>query len=104
MSTIRDEILAANAAYARSFGDKGKLAMPPARRFAVLTCMYARLDPARFAGLAEGDAHVVRNAGGRASCGPAGWWSCRRPPGPGRPPDRRVRSTGSGALRPRTGC
>jgi hypothetical protein len=41
--------------------------MPPARRFAVLTCMDARLDPARFAGLAEGDAHVIRNAGGRAS-------------------------------------
>ena len=67
MSAIRDEILAANAAYARNFGDKGKLAMPPARRFAVLTCMDARLDPARLAGLAEGDAHVVRNAGGRAS-------------------------------------
>lgn len=67
MSTIRDEVLAANAAYAKNFGDKGKLAMPPARRFAVLTCMDARLDPARFAGLAEGDAHVVRNAGGRAS-------------------------------------
>ncbi len=49
------------------FGEKGKLAMPPARRFAVLTCMDARLDPAKFAGLAEGDAHVIRNAGGRAS-------------------------------------
>jgi carbonic anhydrase len=43
------------------------IAMPPARRFAVLTCMDARLDPAKFAGLAEGDAHVIRNAGGRAS-------------------------------------
>lgn len=41
--------------------------MPPARRFAVLTCMDARLDPAKYAGLAEGDAHVIRNAGGRAS-------------------------------------
>ena len=41
--------------------------MPPARGFAVLTCMDARLDPAKFAGLAEGDAHVIRNAGGRAS-------------------------------------
>ena len=41
--------------------------MPPARRFAILTCMDARLDPAKFAGLAEGDAHVIRNAGGRAS-------------------------------------
>src|ERR1700751_5390474 len=67
MSKIRDEVLAANTAYAASFGDKGKLAMPPARRFAVLTCMDARLDPAKFAGLAEGDAHVIRNAGGRAS-------------------------------------
>ncbi|HSN91110.1 MAG TPA: carbonic anhydrase [Anaeromyxobacteraceae bacterium] len=67
MSTIRDEVLAANAAYASGFGEKGKLAMPPARRFAILTCMDARLDPARYAGLAEGDAHVIRNAGGRAS-------------------------------------
>ena len=67
MSQIRSEVLAANAAYAASFGDKAKLAMPPARRFAVLTCMDARLDPAKFAGLAEGDAHVIRNAGGRAS-------------------------------------
>src|ERR1700676_4092479 len=67
MSKIRDEVLAANVGYAASFGDKGKLAMPPARRFAVLTGMDARLDPAKFAGLAEGDAHVIRNAGGRAS-------------------------------------
>jgi carbonic anhydrase len=41
--------------------------MPPARHFAILTCMDARLDPAKYAGLAEGDAHVIRNAGGRAS-------------------------------------
>src|SRR5690625_201484 len=41
--------------------------MPPRRRFAILTCMDARLDPAKFSGLAEGDAHVIRNAGGRAS-------------------------------------
>ncbi|HEU4386091.1 MAG TPA: carbonic anhydrase [Anaeromyxobacteraceae bacterium] len=67
MSPIEKQVLAANAAYASNFGDKGKLAMPPARHFAVLTCMDARLDPARFAGLAEGDAHVVRNAGGRVS-------------------------------------
>lgn len=67
MSKIFDEVMAANSEYAASFGDKGKLAMPPARRFAVLTCMDARLDPAKFAGLAEGDAHVIRNAGGRAS-------------------------------------
>lgn len=67
MSQVLDEVLAANAAYAASFGDKGKLPMPPGRHFAVLTCMDARLDPAKFAGLAEGDAHVIRNAGGRAS-------------------------------------
>jgi carbonic anhydrase len=67
MSTILKEVLAANAAYVENFGEKGKLALPPARHFAVLTCMDARLDPAKYAGLAEGDAHVIRNAGGRAS-------------------------------------
>jgi len=65
--SIRDEVLEANEAYAADFGDKGELALPPARRFAILTCMDARLDPARYAGLHEGDAHVIRNAGGRAS-------------------------------------
>ena len=67
MSQVHDEVLSANAAYAASFGHKAALALPPARRFAILTCMDARLDPAKFAGLAEGDAHVIRNAGGRAS-------------------------------------
>jgi carbonic anhydrase len=67
MSQVLDEVLAANAAYAAEFGDKGNLALPPARGFAILTCMDARLDPAKYAGLAEGDAHVIRNAGGRAS-------------------------------------
>lgn len=67
MSKIVQEVLAANQRYASDFGDKAKLAMPPARHFAVLTCMDARLDPAKFAGLAEGDAHIIRNAGGRAS-------------------------------------
>jgi carbonic anhydrase len=67
MSKILDEVLAANKSYSKKFGDKSKLPMPPARHFAVLTCMDARLDPAKFAGLAEGDAHVIRNAGGRAS-------------------------------------
>src|SRR5216110_398804 len=67
MSKIRDEVLAANQRYAQSFGDKAKLALPPARGFAILTCMDARIDPAKLAGLAEGDAHVIRNAGGRAS-------------------------------------
>ncbi|WP_428609391.1 beta-class carbonic anhydrase [Sedimenticola sp.] len=67
MSQVKDEVLSANARYAGDFGDKGSLPMPPGRRFAILTCMDARLDPAKFAGLAEGDAHVIRNAGGRAS-------------------------------------
>jgi len=67
MSKILSEVLEANAKYSANFGEKGKLALPPARRFAILTCMDARLDPAKFAGLAEGDAHVIRNAGGRAS-------------------------------------
>src|SRR3954464_15295435 len=67
MSGVLDEVLTANAAYAGSFGAKGELALPPARGFAILTCMDARLDPAKYAGLAEGDAHVIRNAGGRAS-------------------------------------
>lgn len=61
------DVLAANEAYVRTFGDKSELALPPARRFAILTCMDARLDPAKYAGLSEGDAHVIRNAGGRAS-------------------------------------
>ena len=67
MSKILDEVLAANAKYMEDFGDKGDLPMPPGRHFAILTCMDARLDPAKYAGLAEGDAHVIRNAGGRAS-------------------------------------
>ena len=67
MSQILSEVLASNRAYAANFGDKSKLALPPARRFAILTCMDARLDPSKYAGLAEGDAHVIRNAGGRAS-------------------------------------
>lgn len=66
-SSVRDEVLRANQQYAGEFGERARLALPPARRFAILTCMDARLDPARFAGLAEGDAHVIRNAGGRAS-------------------------------------
>ncbi len=64
---VRDEILRANEEYASSFGSKADLALPPARGFAILTCMDARLDPAKYAGLSEGDAHVIRNAGGRAS-------------------------------------
>jgi carbonic anhydrase len=67
MSKVLHEVLEANERYADTFGSKATLPMPPGRRFAILTCMDARLDPAKFAGLAEGDAHVIRNAGGRAS-------------------------------------
>ena len=58
-----DDLLANNAAYAAGFAD-GDLAAPPRRKLAVLTCMDARVDPARILGLAAGDAHVLRNAGG----------------------------------------
>lgn len=64
--SVLNEVLAANKRYASSF-TKGDLPLPPGRRFAVLTCMDARIDPARALGLEEGDAHVIRNAGGRAS-------------------------------------
>lgn len=67
MNSVLSEVLSANKTYAASFGRKADLALPPARRFAILTCMDARLDPAKYAGLSEGDAHVIRNAGGRAS-------------------------------------
>ncbi len=65
--SVLNQVLAANAEYVASFGAKSELALPPARGFAILTCMDARLDPAKYAGLSEGDAHVIRNAGGRAS-------------------------------------
>lgn len=64
--SVTDEFLTANSAYADGF-TKGHLPMPPARKTAVLVCMDARIDPARALGLEEGDAHVIRNAGGRAS-------------------------------------
>jgi carbonic anhydrase len=67
LSKILTEVLEANRNYAAGFGEKTKLALPPAKRLAIVTCMDARLDPAKFAGLAEGDAHIIRNAGGRAS-------------------------------------
>jgi len=66
MSVLK-EVISANEQYAANFGDKGNLPLPPGRHFAILTCMDARLDPAKYAGLSEGDAHVIRNAGGRAS-------------------------------------
>ena len=64
--TVTDEFVEANRAYAAQF-DKGELPLPPARRTAVLACMDARLDPAKVLGLEEGDAHVIRNAGGVAT-------------------------------------
>lgn len=66
-SKVVAEVLSANKKYVNSFGNLGELSLPPARKFAILTCMDARLLPSKFAGLAEGDAHVIRNAGGRAS-------------------------------------
>lgn len=66
-SAVHKEVIASNQQYAANFGEKSKLPLPPGRRFAILTCMDARLDPAKYAGLSEGDAHVIRNAGGRAS-------------------------------------
>jgi carbonic anhydrase len=67
MHPLVQQLLDANQNYAQSFGDKAELPTPPGRKLAVLTCMDARLDPGRFLGLSEGDAHVIRNAGGRAS-------------------------------------
>jgi carbonic anhydrase len=65
-SKVVSEVVSANAAYAKSF-KHGNAALPPSRGFAVLTCMDARLLPGDFAGLSVGDAHVIRNAGGRAT-------------------------------------
>jgi carbonic anhydrase len=61
--SVRDEVLQANQDYTSDF-EKGDLPMPPGRKFAVVTCMDARIDPAKALGLEEGDAHVIRNAGG----------------------------------------
>ena len=61
-----DAFFQANAHYAAGF-TKGALPMPPGRHLAVVACMDARLDPAKVLGLEEGDAHVIRNAGGRAA-------------------------------------
>ena len=64
--SAREQVLEANRSYAESFSE-GDLPVPPARRLAVVTCMDARLDPAKFLGLEVGDAHVIRNAGGVVS-------------------------------------
>lgn len=66
MTTLTESLLDNNAAYVSSF-DKPDLPLPPARKLAVLACMDARLDPAKVLGLSEGDAHVIRNAGGVVS-------------------------------------
>src|SRR5579859_3746550 len=63
---VLPELLAANRRYAAGF-TKGQLPVPPGRKVAILVCMDARIDPAKALGLQEGDAHVIRNAGGRAS-------------------------------------
>lgn len=60
--TVTDEFVEANKAYQEGF--EGPLPLPPARKVAVVACMDARLDPAKILGIAEGDAHVIRNAGG----------------------------------------
>jgi carbonic anhydrase len=63
--SVTDELVEANRGFAKGF-DQGGLPMPPARAIAIVTCMDARLQPSRFLDLAPGDAHVIRNAGGRA--------------------------------------
>src|SRR5210317_2466607 len=67
MSKNLKEVLFSNKVYANNFNKKRNLKAPPIKKFAILTCMDARLDPAKYAGLSEGDAHIIRNAGGRAS-------------------------------------
>jgi carbonic anhydrase len=62
--SVTDELVKNAEAYAASFGDRGALPLPPARKVAVLACMDARLNPYGLLGLQEGDAHVIRNAGG----------------------------------------
>ena len=74
MSQIVDEVVAANKKYASSFGAKKDLALPPARGFAILTCMDARLDPAKHAGLSEGDAHSYVTLVGALATMPSARW------------------------------
>ncbi|KAK1988958.1 carbonate dehydratase [Colletotrichum cereale] len=65
MSDIQKNVEAASESYSSGF-DKGHLALPPAKKYLVLTCMDARIDPARAFGIELGDAHVIRNAGASA--------------------------------------
>ena len=67
MSTIKDEIQASNAKFSKDYGSTGGLSPNPAKKTAILTCMDTRIDSLKFSGLVVGDAHIIRNAGGRAS-------------------------------------
>ena len=67
MANNIEKFMTANKKYAEDFGNKGDLAVRPAKRLVVLTCMDSRLEPMKFLGLDLGDAHIIRNAGGRAS-------------------------------------
>ncbi|KAI0026673.1 carbonic anhydrase [Vararia minispora EC-137] len=67
VTTTTQEFAGPNEAYAQAYGDNGALAIPPARKLAIVTCMDARVDPAAALGLKLGDAHVIRNAGGVAA-------------------------------------
>ncbi|CAI5755562.1 unnamed protein product [Candida verbasci] len=64
--SVAQEVEVANKVYESNF-TKGDLPLPPGRKVAIVVCMDARIDPAKSLGLSEGDAHVIRNAGGRAS-------------------------------------
>ena len=83
MTEILDEVLAASAKYAESFGDKGNLALPRSRHFAILTCMDARLDPAKYAGLAEGDGAYPPYSGSAGYGDPRDLGVAPLPPSPG---------------------
>ena len=67
MSENLRAVLAANKEYAANFGNKGSIPHLPTKRLAVVTCMDSRIDPAKSLGFNEGDAHIIRNAGGRAT-------------------------------------
>lgn len=66
-NTVKDEMLASNKAYMDEYGSSGDMSPNPSKKTAILTCMDSRMDPGKFTGMVEGDAHIIRNAGGRAS-------------------------------------